>query len=210
MCALARLLGSVLGSLFLVNLSDKLLVLGKSSIRLFDSLDLESFSPLLSLDGKGSDKPLDLGGLGVGLLALLHDLTADDVLAHIVALAEIEQFADVACSLGTQAAGLHTVSKTTNFTLTLLDDDEVKDGKIVADDATSDTLSSPGALTAYSKAAGSLIEEKTDTLSAKDTLLHGETLLVVSSTDAENVALELITEHFSLNLLRDALVIEVP
>ena len=42
----------------------------------------------------------------------------------------------------------------------------------------------------------------------KDTLLHGETLLVVSSTDTENVTLELIAEGVSGHFLGDFLLVE--
>ena len=51
-------------------------------------------------------------------------------------------------------------------------------------------------------------EEEADTVGDKDTLLHGETLLVVATSDAENVALPLIAQRVSRNLLRDLLVVE--
>ena len=42
----------------------------------------------------------------------------------------------------------------------------------------------------------------------EDALLHGETLLVVSAGDAEDVALPLVAEGVSRDLLGDALVVE--
>lgn len=40
------------------------------------------------------------------------------------------------------------------------------------------------------------------------TLLHGEALLVMTTSDAEDVALELLTKEVTRNLVRDALVVE--
>jgi hypothetical protein len=44
---------------------------------------LESDPVALVLQTLGGNQPLDLGSLGVGLLALLGDLTADDELANL-------------------------------------------------------------------------------------------------------------------------------
>lgn len=41
-----------------------------------------------------------------------------------------------------------------------------------------------------------------------DSLLHGETLLVVTTGNLEHVALELVTEEVSLNLLAHSLLVE--
>lgn len=42
----------------------------------------------------------------------------------------------------------------------------------------------------------------------QDTLLHGETLLVVSTSDLEDVALEFVSQGSSINLLRETFIIE--
>lgn len=42
----------------------------------------------------------------------------------------------------------------------------------------------------------------------QDTLLHGETLFVVSSSDAEEVSLPLISEQIGLNFSAHALLVE--
>jgi hypothetical protein len=54
----------------------------------------------------------------------------------------------------------------------------------------------------------SLGEEELDTVGEKDTLLHGETLLVVSSGDLEDVALELVADGVTGDLLAHALLHE--
>jgi len=55
----------------------------------------------------------------------------------------------------------------------------------------------------------SLLQHQADTQVGKDTLLHGETLLVVTTRDTEDVSLEVITEVVSLDFVTDALVVEV-
>ena len=51
-------------------------------------------------------------------------------------------------------------------------------------------------------------EQKADALVLEDALNHGEALLVVSTSDAENVALPLVTEGVGRDLLSHALVEE--
>jgi hypothetical protein len=53
-----------------------------------------------------------------------------------------------------------------------------------------------------------LAQEKADTVGKKDTLLHGETLLIVTTRDAENVTLELVTNGVTRNFSGHALVHE--
>jgi hypothetical protein len=51
-------------------------------------------------------------------------------------------------------------------------------------------------------------QQEADTGGKEDTLLHGETLLVVTSGDAEDVTLELVTERVDSDLSGDTLVVE--
>ena len=51
-------------------------------------------------------------------------------------------------------------------------------------------------------------EEETDTVGEEDTLLHGETLLVVSTSDTEDVTLPFVTERVSGDFLCDPLLVE--
>lgn len=52
------------------------------------------------------NKSLNFGCLVLGLLAILHRQgSLDDILTHIIQLAQIEQLPDLGGSLGTQAAG---------------------------------------------------------------------------------------------------------
>jgi hypothetical protein len=92
------------------------------------------------------------------------------------------------------------ISQTGDIGITLLDDAESKDGKIHGDDAATDGLSLALTSTAGAVARVTLGEEEADTGRVHDTLLHGETLLVVSTSDAEDVALELIADGVTGNL----------
>lgn len=200
------------------------------------------------LETLGSDQPLDLGGLGVRLLALTLglDLTSDDVLAdlfeishinicvsvsqtllggircrdsslssrssndragddecstYIVILAEAEEAADLGGTLGAEALGVDDVGQAGNVGLTLLDNGESEDGEIHADDAATNRLAFALTGAAGSVAGVAVGEEEADTGRVHDTLLHRETLLVVATGDAEDVALELVAKVVTGNLL---------
>jgi len=51
-------------------------------------------------------------------------------------------------------------------------------------------------------------EEELDTVGEEDTLFHGETLLVVSTGDAEDIAFPFITNGIGGDFLGDFLVVE--
>lgn len=95
---------------------------------------------------------------------------------------------------------MNDVGEAGDLIITLLDNAEGKDGEIHADDASTDGLSLALTGSARAVAGVSLGEEKTDTGRVHDTLLHGETLLVVSTGDAEDVALELVADGVTRNL----------
>lgn len=124
---------------------------------------LESDSVTLVLETLGSDQTLDLGGLGVVLLALLGDGAADDELADVVLLVETEEAADLGGTLGSESLGDNGVGETGDLTLTLLDDAEGKDGKVETGDGTTDTLALALTSTAGAVAAVAVGEEETGT-----------------------------------------------
>lgn len=88
----------------------------------------------LALETLRSNKALDLGGLGVVLLALTGDSAADDELADIVLLVETEEAADLGGTLGTESLGDNGVGETGEVVLTLLDDAQSEDGEILTSD----------------------------------------------------------------------------
>lgn len=126
---------------------------------------------------------------------------------HIVILAEGEEAADLGGALGSETLGVDDVGQAGDVGITLLDDSEGEDGQVHADDAATDGL--PLALTSAAGAVAgvTLGEQESDTGRVHDTLLHGETLLVVSTGDAEDVALELIAKVVTGDLSAHLLIV---
>jgi hypothetical protein len=191
-------------------LSEDLGVLVGLILDLLSLAALESGTVALVLEALGSDQALDLGSLGVRRLALTLrlDLSSDNVLADIVILGEAEELADLGGALGSETLGVDDVGETGDLALTLLDNGKSKDGEIHADDAATDGLSLALTGAAGAVAGVAVGEEEADTGRVHDTLLHGETLLVVASGDAEDVALELIANGIAGNLSTHALLHE--
>lgn len=92
------------------------------------------------------------------------------------------------------------VGEAGDVSITLLDDAEGEDREIHADNAATDRLSLALTGASGSVARVALGKEEADTGRVHDTLLHRETLLVVSTGDAEDVALELIADGVTRNL----------
>lgn len=198
----------------------------------------------LVLEALGGDQALDMGGLGVRLLALAlgRDLAANDVLAdlfaeeldislgfytqtlpalanenrrsswagedgiavarstYIVFLAEAKEAADLGGTLGSEALGLDGIGEAGDVLLALLDDGEGKDRQVGANDAAADRLALALASATGAVAGVAVGEEEADTGRGDDTLLHGETLLVVAARDADDIALPLIAKGLGRNL----------
>lgn len=73
------------------------------------------------------------------LLAFLQGQRAlDDVLADIVFLGEIKELADVAGALGSKTTGNVDVGQSSDFLLTLADDDQSESRQVLVDDASTD------------------------------------------------------------------------
>lgn len=122
----------------------------------------------LALQALGSDQTLDVGGLGVVLLALLGDSAADDELADIVLLVETEEAADLGGTLGAQALGNDGVGQAGELALALLDDGQSQDGKVLTGDTTADGLALALTGAAGAVAAVAVGEEQTGTGGEED------------------------------------------
>jgi hypothetical protein len=127
---------------------------------------------------------------------------------HIVFLAETEKATDLGRTLGTQALGVDGIRQTRDVRISLLDDRESENRQVHGDDASTNRLSLSLTSSAGAVAAVTIGEEKADTSRVHDTLLHRETLLVVASSDAENVALELVADAVARDFLTHATVHE--
>ena len=198
----------LLGSSLLLVVSGNLVEVSLGSgLGLLVAVTLLGTLSTLALDTLGSDETLNRRSNGA-LLALRSLLGTDDELADIIGLLEVEELADLGSTLGSKRTRADGVGKSGNLTLSLLHNDKVEDGDIGSDNASTDRLSLALSLSADSVARVSVSEEKTNTVVHENTLLHGETLLVVSSRDTENVSLELVSENISVNLVGDTLVVE--
>ena len=100
------------------------------------------------------------------------------------------------------------VGDTWDVGISLLDDGESEDGQVHGDDASADGLTLALTSAAGAVAGVSVGEEKANTGWVHNTLLHWETLLVVSSGDLEDVALELISNGVTWDLSTHALLHE--
>jgi hypothetical protein len=120
---------------------------------------------------------------------------------HIIFLAETEEAAELRGTLGTEALGVDGVGDAGDVFVTLLDDAESKDREIHGDDAATDTL--PLALSGATGAVAgvALSEKKRHTGRVHNTLLHRETLLVVATGNPEDVALELVADAVTGDLV---------
>jgi hypothetical protein len=132
---------------------------------------------------------------------LAHDLPSDDKLAHIILLLEVEEFADLGGTLGAEAFGENGVGEAGDLLLALLDDDEGEDGNIRADDAPSNGLALALARATGAVARVAVCEQESDTVREEDALLRWETLLVVPSCNAEDVALPFVADRVAGDLL---------
>jgi len=189
-------------------LGEELGVIGSVVTLLGSALLLESKTVTFALENEGSNQALDLGGLGDSLAVLGGDGATDNVLTDIIVLGQVKQAADLGGTLGSQTAGDGGVGKTGDILLTLLDDSQVEYTELSIDDASTDGF--PLALTAatWAVAAVSLGEKETHTGVGKDTLLHGESLLVITSSNAQTVTLPFITKLISSYLSSNTFVVE--
>lgn len=169
--------------------------------------DLQSLQVSLSLQSLWSNQSLDLWSLGV-LLLTLDNLSSDDVLSNIILLGQTEELSNVVSSLWTQSLWNLGVSQTLKLSITLLDNDKGQNSKILTDNGTSDGLSLSLTVSSWSVTRVTLSEQQLDTVWQQDTLLHWETLLVVTTRDLEDVTLELVTDRVTLDFLTNSLLVE--
>lgn len=182
--------------LLLVQLLQTLLVLGGLLTGLLQgSLLLSNTSTLVAQHTVGH-QTLDLGSL-ITLVAVVLEGAANNELANVILLSQTEQLADVAGTLGAQTTGMGRglVSESRDLLLTLLHNHQVQHADVRTHDATTHGLALSLSLditstihlnsAASTVARASLGQQKTHTVIAQHTLLHGESLLVVSSGNAD-------------------------
>ena len=148
-------------------------------------------------------------GIGLGVFLLLAcNLSSHNVFPDIVLLGQVEEAPDFGRTFGAKALGQNDVSEPGDIRVTLFDDDQTQDGNIRADDTSADGFAATFTSAAFAVARLAVTQQQLDTVREEDTLLHWETLLVVSAGDAENVALPFVAERVSWNFLCDFLVVK--
>merc|ERR1719394_590105 len=194
---------------FLLPLSQNFGVFSSSLTILLGALAFNSHSLTLPLQHDGSYETLDLGCFELGFLSLLDgERPLDHVIADIVVLLKVKQLADLGGTLRSQTTGNGGVSKSGDFVISLLLNDNRNDGQVSIDNATTDRLAFTLTSTALTIARVSLGQEKTDSSLGEDTLFHGKTLLVVSTGNTENVTSPFIAKGGSIDLLAHTLLVE--
>jgi len=136
-------------------------------------------------------------------------LSSDDKVSDIVLLVQVEELSDLVGSLGSESSVDNGVGQAGDVVLALSHDNGGEHAQVVVDDATSHRLSLSLTSSTASVAGGTVLEEESNSMSAEDTLFHAETLLVLTTGDPEHVALVLVSEWISGNLVGDSLLVEV-
>ena len=157
------------------------------------------------------DEALDGGGLEAVLSAFLGDLALDDELLDVGVAGEVPELADGGGALGAEGAGVGDVSDTFEGVVTNLGDGDVEDGDVFTEDVTTDGLTAAFTVaTAEGLVAdGTTLEEEGDTGGGGNTVHHGETFGILTTTELEDVAGELVAEGSTVNFSTEALADEV-
>lgn len=198
---------SFLSLTFVQTLSQQLGVLSSSLSLLLGVVNLLGLQSSLSLQILRSDQSLDLWSLGVGLTVLLNS-SSDDVVSDVILLGQTEELSDVVSSLRTQSLWNGDIGQTLNASITLLDNSQGNDRQVLGDDTASDGLSLSLTVSSWSVARVAFRQQQSDSGWVQHTLFHWEALLVVTTSDLEDVALELVTDRVTLDLLAHTLVVE--
>ena len=194
---------------FLLAKGKKTSILGGITTRGSKLVLLQLGEAAFALQRQGGDQALDFRGLAVRLSVFLGDGSRYDVFADVIFFFQVEKFADPVGALGAKTAGLWFISQSWDGLLPLLDDEQVQDGDIWANNAATDTLAfahTGAAILAEATCTG--LKQKANTLLGKNTLLHWETLLVVTATDLEDVTFVLIAQVGAVDFGPHADVIE--
>lgn len=103
-------------------------------------------------------------------------------------------------SLWAEAAGNSDVGEAFNLGLAFLHNNQVHGRQVRADNAAANRLALLRTLLFRIEHSRCAIQQQPNTVVREDALLHGETLLVISARDAEDVAGELRAKEGTINL----------
>jgi hypothetical protein len=190
-------------------LGHNLLVRRRLLFALHDRVHHFGLAGALALQRQRSDETLNLGRFAHLNALLVGKDAGNDVFAHVVLLGQVEQLANVVGPLGTQSTGHGIAGQSFNLLRSLLDDDQVEHGNVVADDATTDGFALAFASTTGTETLVAFFAQQTHAGIGQDALTHGKTLLVVTARNAHHVTFKLFAENVAFNFLRDTAVVQV-
>jgi len=164
----------------------------------------------LALEAARGDQALDLGRLGGGLLAFFlgGDLTSDDVLSDVIFFGQVKEFADFGSSLRAKSSGNNSVSQTLDFLLSLSQNNQIDDRQVRSNDTASNGLPLAFTISSRTVAFGIFVEQESNSSICENSLHHGETLFVVSTSDFEDISFVFFTKALSFDFLGHTFVIK--
>ena len=164
----------------------------------------------MSLSGESgiSNDSLDFRGFLSFLSILGGEFSSDHAFldqSDIISLLQGEEFSDFVGALGAQTSGDVNISQSGDFLFSLLRNRNSQDANVVSDDAASNRLSFSFTLSSFSEAFLVLVEEESHTAVHHNTLTHGETLLVITTSDLKGVSFVFVTEAAGIDFLAHSL-----
>jgi len=188
--------GGGLGFLLGNTLGDEDVVFGFLLLLVFQFTLFKGKQVTTTLESEGCDQSLNFRSLGIGLSVFLLalDLSSNDVFSNIILLTEVEELPDLCRTLRTKSLWKNSVGQGGDLGITLFDNDEGKNGDIGSDDAATNRFASTFTSAASSVAGMSIGKKEPDTVWQENTLLHCKPLLVVTTSNAENVSLPFVSK----------------
>jgi hypothetical protein len=146
-------------------------------------------------------------GFGIFFLTALH-FSPDNILPDIILFPQIKELPDLSSPLRSQSLRQYIIRQTSDFTFTLLHDDQTQHGYIRADDATPNGFALALTRTAGTVAGMTIGEEEFDSVGEEDSLFHGESLFVITTCDTDDVTFPFVTNGVDRDFLGDFLLVE--
>ena len=118
------------------------------------------------------------------------------------------QLPDFRCSFWTKTTWDGVIGKPGDFTISLLYNSNGENGELTINNASTNWFAFSLSCLSCSVAWVTLAEEETNSSLGKNTLFHGETLLVVTSCDSEDVSIPFFSQGSSIDFCSHSFLIE--
>jgi len=197
----------------LAPLSHDLPVSGVSSVSLVMTLLSSGRLSAFPLNSDRGDQPLDLGGFRPSFRFVGgFEFSSDDKFGNIIVLFEVEELSDFGSPFWPEpfvARGGFSVGEAFDGSGSVFDNDHRAGSDVVRVDASTDRLSLPFTFPARPVARSTFPQQKSDPVRLKDTLFHGETLLVFTTGQPGDVTFKVVTKVIEADFVGDPLVEDV-